>query len=516
MAQQQLCADPSEAIEFFGPKELYLKPIAKINISVTLPQLKTTGKAISNWEVMEKLRKMVKPDHFLMLRVSKSSMEFIRFEAEIETRALIKTFIARLDGKSMKLQGFPEFLKVRAAEAKLSFPSRHDWDSFFRDAQNMNEENPGERPDTIHVENLPCKWFSIDSEPDKPSELILKMAFASFIGEVRRIDIPMLDPYRHENQITGGNFRTFNFGNSLTFDAYVQFMEYIGFVKAMDALKGMKLLRKTSDGKAYTAEIKVDFDRTKHLSNKSIRRRERERQRLIELEEQRAEQKRKEKEEEERRKEEERKQKELEELERKRKKQEKLTRKKQRQQVREERRRTRKEQKKMQKKIAMEERKLLVAQRKLESIRILTELLLRAKLEKQHNDLQQRILELEQEKERQIEMEEKKKAAERMRKKEMETKKARQLKRKESRLRKRLLQNWKRKQDKQKINIGESGSQDKTKMKIRSAVVKTEDASDDDTHKLQSVVSSWSQQRHWTPAEYYNWMREHYSYYSSW
>lgn len=98
----------------------------------------------------------------------------------------------------------------------------------------------------------------------------------------------------------------------------------------------------------------------------------------------------------------------------------------------------------------------------------------------------------------------------------METKKARQLKRKESRLRKRLLQNWKRKQDKQKINIGESGSQDKTKMKIRSAVVKTEDASDDDTHKLQSVVSSWSQQRHWTPAEYYNWMREHYSYYSSW
>lgn len=257
MAQQQLCADPSEAVEFFGPKELFLKPIAKINISVTLPQLKTTSKAISNWEVMEKLRRMVKPDIFLMLRVSKSSMEFIRFEAEIETRGLIKVFLTRLDGKSMKLQGFPELLKVRAAEAKLNFPNRHDWDSFFRDAKNMNESNPGERPDTIHMENLPCKWFALDSEPDKPSELILQTAFASFIGEVRRVDIPMLDPYRHEDQIAGGNFKTFTFSNSLTFDAYVQFMEYIGFVKAMDALKGMKLMKKTKDGKAYTAEIKV-------------------------------------------------------------------------------------------------------------------------------------------------------------------------------------------------------------------------------------------------------------------
>ncbi|PIK45844.1 putative A-kinase anchor protein 17A [Apostichopus japonicus] len=104
-------------------------------------------------------------------------------------------------------------------------------------------------------------------------------------------------------------------------------MEYIGFVKAMDALKGMKLMRKMKEGKAYTAEIKVDFDRTKHLSNKSIRKRERERQRLIQLEKERAEQKMKEKEEEDRKREEERKQKELEELERKRKKQDRLTRK---------------------------------------------------------------------------------------------------------------------------------------------------------------------------------------------
>ena len=33
--------------------------------------------------------------------------------------------------------------------------------------------------------------------PDKPSEFVLKKAFASF-GDVRMVDIPMLDPYRHK------------------------------------------------------------------------------------------------------------------------------------------------------------------------------------------------------------------------------------------------------------------------------------------------------------------------------
>jgi len=32
---------------------------------------------------------------------------------------------------------------------------------------------------------------------DKPSEVILKKAFAAF-GDIRMVDIPMLDPYRHK------------------------------------------------------------------------------------------------------------------------------------------------------------------------------------------------------------------------------------------------------------------------------------------------------------------------------
>lgn len=74
----QTCSDTSDAVELFIPQQLYLKPVAKLNISVQLPQLKLPGKTISNWEVMEKLKTMVKPIQFTVLKVSKSTLEFIR------------------------------------------------------------------------------------------------------------------------------------------------------------------------------------------------------------------------------------------------------------------------------------------------------------------------------------------------------------------------------------------------------------------------------------------------------
>ena len=252
------CTDTTDIVELFEYYSLYLKPIAKINVSVQLPQLKTPGKSISNWEVMEKLRYMVRPDVFLILKVIKSTLDFIRFEGEVENKSLVQVFINRLDSKTMKLSGFPDVLKIRAAEAKILFPTRHDWDSYFRDAKNMNEMKPGERPDTINFKDLPTRWFANrkDKIKDKPSEYIVKKVFETF-GEVRAIDIPMLDPYRKENTTASGTIQTFTYGQDLTFEAFVQYTEYIGFVKAMNALRGMKLLYKGEDGKTQAASIKV-------------------------------------------------------------------------------------------------------------------------------------------------------------------------------------------------------------------------------------------------------------------
>ncbi|XP_067889283.1 A-kinase anchor protein 17A-like isoform X2 [Heterodontus francisci] len=437
--------DTSEAVELFAPQGLFLKPIAKLTLSVSLPQLKQPGKSISNWEVMERLKYMVHPEQFATLRVSKSTMDFVRFEGEVENKNMVKAFLSKLDGKTIKLSGFTDTLKVRAAEVKIDFPTRHDWDSFFRDAKDINETLPGERPDTIHLEGLPCKWFALkNSSSEKPSDFILRKVFETF-GQIRNVDIPMLDPYREE--MTGKNFHTFTFGGHLNFEAYVQYQEYIGFVKAMDALRGMKLLYKGDDAKAVACSLKVTFDTTKHLSDASIRRRQMERQKLQELELQREEQKRREKEEEERRKEEERKQRELEEQEREKKREEKVRKREQKQKEREERRNMRKlqreEQKRLQEKIALEERKLLLAQRNLQSIRLIAELLSRAKVGKQQ-ELEAR----EAEAARLHQMEEKRRQQEaELRRVEEEKERVVELQQKEKELREKLLENLKRKEE---------------------------------------------------------------------
>ena len=52
--------------------------------------------------------------------------------------------------------------------------------------------------------------------------------------------------------------QTFSFGQDLVFEAYIQYKEYIGFVKAMNSLKGMKLLNKDRhEERSWVANVKV-------------------------------------------------------------------------------------------------------------------------------------------------------------------------------------------------------------------------------------------------------------------
>ncbi|EHB11435.1 Splicing factor, arginine/serine-rich 17A [Heterocephalus glaber] len=395
MAVATIVHDTSEAVELCPSHGLYLKPISKMSISVALPQLQQPGKSISNWEVMERLKDMVHHHQFSTLRISKSTMDFIRFEGEVENKSLVESFLACLDGKTIKLSGSPDILKVHATEFKMDVPPTcGDWD-FFLNAKERNETLPREWPDTIHLQGLPCKWFAQkESGSEKPSQEVLVKVFKKF-GEIRNVDIPMLDPYREE--MTSRNFHVFGFGGHLNFEAYIQYCEYGGFLQAMRALQGVKLMYKGKDGKAVACNIKVSFDSTKHLGEASIKKRQLERQKLQELEKQR-EQKRREKEVEERLRVKERKQKELEELERERKREEKLHKRQQKQRDFEFRRSQKQleklqveEQKKLQK-IKLEERKLLLVQRDLQSIRLLVELLRRAKAAKLQKQQQQEKL----------------------------------------------------------------------------------------------------------------------------
>ncbi|GFY41626.1 hypothetical protein TNIN_296061 [Trichonephila inaurata madagascariensis] len=264
----QTCSDTTEAIIFESSLGLYLKPISKIKINVQLPKLNSPGQSLSNWHVMEKLKETVRPVTFLYLKALKITATVIKFEGELETKSSCDRALARLKAAgSLKLNGFSERLQIRAAHGASGGPMRHDWESFFRDAKGVNEMKPGERPDTIHLEEVPVRWFAESGKSTHPNEKLLRKAFGTF-GKIRRLEIPSKTTSEHS---TFG--KTSSLHNDLLFEVYIQYEEYVEFVIAMESLSGKKLLYKEADGKVYSADIKVDFDRNRYLSDKCIKQR---------------------------------------------------------------------------------------------------------------------------------------------------------------------------------------------------------------------------------------------------
>ncbi|XP_052835567.1 A-kinase anchor protein 17A isoform X2 [Drosophila gunungcola] len=377
MTNIQSIENVADCTPLYLPHSLYLKPLAKMQISVSLPSIKS-GKSVSNLEIMDKLGAELKPDKFLLLRVSKSTVNTIRLEAELDERKRLRPAIERLDGISLRISGFSESFRVRCTEHKDEFPTRHDWDSYFRDARNMDEMKAGERPDTIHLSHLPMRWFcprhSEHEEHVKPSESIFKRIFEKY-GRVKMVDIPICDPYRKSMQADINGMRTFSFEQDVLFEAYVQFEEYSSFVRAMDEFRGTKLVRKFVD-KTQAINICVNFDKHKHLSDSHVQRRERMRKKCIAKAQAEDEEREKLKKQQE------------EQLERERQKQEELKIAEAEKQREREEKRKEKHLKKIQErgqveisqKIRIEERKLMIAQRKLESIRTLEKLFERIQL----------------------------------------------------------------------------------------------------------------------------------------
>lgn len=279
----QRCPSTSELEPLYIPQQLYLRPLAKLTISLQLPNVKKLGKSVSHWEIMDRLKELIKPDEFTVLKVTKTTLEFVRFEAEVEKYSKLERIVSKIHNKMIKLKEFSELMRVRAAEYQSEFPNRRMWDAFFSEAKDMNEMKPGERPDTIHIANLPSKWFvpyHLSNEEDvTPSEKIFYKIFEKF-GNIRYVDIPICDPYRKKmkDHISGLKYSTFE--KMDWFEGYVQFKDYMGFTKAMDHFRDKKLVHKEEDGE-MEVEIKVNFDKTKHLSDASIRRREIVRDRLV-------------------------------------------------------------------------------------------------------------------------------------------------------------------------------------------------------------------------------------------
>lgn len=408
------CQDTSEKIDFYDNLGLYIKPVARLNITIQLPPVKVPGQNVSNAEIIDKIKKHSAPEEFVYLRVIKSTYEYIRCEGEIENKSSFKTLLSKLDGSTIKMDTYTDVLKVRAAESKISYPTRHDWDSFFKHSfDSLDELKPGERPDTLHLQDVPCRWFmdkKVASDVEMPSVNVIRQVFSIF-GEIRQIDVPMLlldsSFYRKSIVVDPSGSPTH------CFEMFIQYKDYISFVKAMDTFRGMKLLYADPEGKqqAYTANIRVDFDRTRHLSDREIKKREIDKLKNIEMEKIKNAQLVKETEKEAKHREisnframlEESMEQDIKSVinpdgkEPNSDNRSKEERRREREEARRQKRMAQKQQeeeKKLESKIALEERKILIAQRKLESMRLLEELFNRVKVIVQKEEQEKYMKEL--------------------------------------------------------------------------------------------------------------------------
>ena len=281
-------------LALYLPAGLFLKPDPKVSIEVKLPDIKNVGVSVSNWEVMEKLRILSLPEIFVSLRVVSYSRDIIHFEGELDTTRAMHKVILLIDGKSIKLSGFTDLLKVKCKQKKVPHPSKREWEDFFSDQgmDSFDDERPGERPDTVHIKGLPVKWFTSRMSEGKPCERILTQAFQKF-GSVREVGV--YEPSSSHNS----SFSSFGPGTrALHFEAFIQYEKYSAFCNAMQSLKGMKLIRLEDGGKEAMAIICTDYDRSAFLSDRNIRKRRR-----AEMRQQRAQEEERKMEEEKRKKE---------------------------------------------------------------------------------------------------------------------------------------------------------------------------------------------------------------------
>ncbi|XP_071980224.1 A-kinase anchor protein 17B-like [Engystomops pustulosus] len=356
--------DDSESVELSAIYHLYLKPKAKLIMSIILPEETELSRPLSNWDIMEELKNLVAPDTFSSLRISKTTKEFIRIEGETDTKCLTYRFLEKLNGQSLTMGCLPKPLDMVVSEAPADLTVNDNIKKLLTELENLEDNTENNKPPPcIYLEGLPCKWFlPLESNTEKPSEEVLRSTFEKF-GNIMNIDIPMLDPYREDSN---GN----QLGPGGPFDAFLQYEKLSSAVDALRSLQGMKLMFTAEDGKSVACDIKISINETNHFSEEAISKRTAERLKLQELEQQRKQEKEEEEAAERKRKLEERKA-------RSRKRRARLKRKLQRQKLKEQKELQQQEKCPEEEEDTQEwqERKLVLAQRRLESIQLLTAIL---------------------------------------------------------------------------------------------------------------------------------------------
>uniref|UniRef100_A0AC35GPA7 Uncharacterized protein n=1 Tax=Panagrolaimus sp. PS1159 TaxID=55785 RepID=A0AC35GPA7_9BILA len=267
-----------EAIPFYEERGVHIIPIYALTFIVDLP-MRPPGQTFSNWDIREKIKTFTHPHELKDLKIVESSDEHIKFTTHVVNIDIMDEIITLLDNITFRAPGFESALKVAVRVGGYPFPKPEDWKKHFR-GQRLRQDEPGERPDTVHIAGLPYEWFAPNISDDVTS---IMLDIMSQYGKVRQIDIPQEDPYRCEMEpsISGMKLHWFDGSFSPFFEMYVQYEDYEGFYNAMTKMGGHQLVRRAASGILSEYQYTIDFDRNSHLSNRIIIQRELARQCII-------------------------------------------------------------------------------------------------------------------------------------------------------------------------------------------------------------------------------------------
>uniref|UniRef100_A0AC34R8Y8 Uncharacterized protein n=1 Tax=Panagrolaimus sp. JU765 TaxID=591449 RepID=A0AC34R8Y8_9BILA len=315
------CGD--EALPFYPARDVHIVPIYALTFLVDLP-IRPPGQTFSNWDIREKIKSFVDPHELKDLKVVQSNDHQIKFTAHVLNLDIMDEVITTLDNITFRAPGFESALKVTAKVGGYPFPKPEDWTKYFK-GQRLKQDEPGERPDTIHIVGLPYEWFAPNVTDDVTSIMIqvmqqygkirqidipqedpyrgemekdiagMKLNWFNGImqqyGKIRQIDIPQEDPYRGEMEkdIAGMKLNWFNGSYSPFFEIYVQYEKYEGFYNAMTKMGGHQLVRRAASGVLSEYQFTIDFDKTGHLSHRVMIQRELARQVIIQQRKQKQE-----------------------------------------------------------------------------------------------------------------------------------------------------------------------------------------------------------------------------------
>lgn len=205
----------------------------------------------------------------------------LKCTAELESIHLLEKVRERLDRCHVQLSAFEQPVLINCQRRQYG-PTIEQWETFFASTSNFND-----RPNTIHLRKLPLKWFG----GERPRTTILVEVFSLF-GEIRRFHIPLLDEMDDRlkpraSSLSTNGFKKFDFHiGSERFDAFIMYADHLSFVNAIERLRGMKMVRTRSNRHKRSndhdslptpeeeCDFEIDFDRTDHLSDRAIRKRQ--------------------------------------------------------------------------------------------------------------------------------------------------------------------------------------------------------------------------------------------------